>query len=304
MKLHRASTLAVAIPTYRRGGLLIKTIKQILSLKQRPDQILVLDQTERHTKETESKLEAMQTEGDIVWQRLSTPSIPQAMNIALIESDCDIVLFLDDDIEITSELVKEHIEGHKNSNAVVVVGKIKQPWHHQDVGGAKYKQNFGFTSDVSKYINSAMAGNMSVNRTKAIEIGGFDENFVRVAYRFEDEFAQRVANEGCQIYYHPAASICHLKFSEGGTRTFGNHLTTIKPDHSVGAYYFFLRAPGVRHRGWNVIKRLINANLTRHHFKKPWWIPVTIISELSGIVWAVRLYLKGPRYINEKRSLC
>ncbi len=304
MKFHRTPRLSLAIPTYRRGSSLVKTIKQVLSLKRKPDQILVLDQTETHITDTELKLSAMQKKGDIVWKRLSAPSIPRAMNIALIESDCDLVLFLDDDIEITSEVVNEHIEGHEKSNAVVVVGKITQPWHLQDLENPQYKQNFSFTSDISGYINSAMAGNMSVNRTKAIEIGGFDENFVRVAYRFEDEFAQRVTSVGGRIYYYPAASISHLKINEGGTRTFGNHLTTIKPHHSVGAYYFFLRAPKIKHRIWNVTIRLMTSSLTRHHLKKPWWIPITVISELCGMVWAMRLYMKGPRYINTQRRLC
>jgi GT2 family glycosyltransferase len=269
----------------------------VLSLVHKPDEILVLDQTEKHNKTTESKLSAMHNTGEIIWRRLSTPSIPQAMNIALIQSDCDIVLFLDDDVEITSEVAKEHIGGHNISNATVVVGKIKQPWQDEELENLHGTHNFCFTSDIPKFIDCAMAGNMSVNREKAIEIGGFDENFVRVAYRFEDEFAQRVTSKGGEIYYHPAASIRHLKVNEGGTRSFGNHLTTIKPYHSVGAYYYFLRAPGVKHRLWNVIKRLINAGVTRHHFKKPWWIPVTVISELSGLVWAMRLYMNGPRYI-------
>jgi GT2 family glycosyltransferase len=298
MEYDSALTLSVAIPTYRRGGSLVNTISQVLALEHGPDQILVLDQTERHTEETASKLGVLHNRGDIVWQRLDKPSIPRAMNIALTKADSDIVLFLDDDIEITSEIVREHLEGHKKSNAPVVVGKIMQPWHG-NLGDLQNNKNCTFTTDNPEYVISAMAGNMSVNRKEAIEVGGFDENFVRVAYRFEDDFAQRILQEDGKIYYQPTASILHIKLSEGGTRAFGHHLTTIRPYHSVGAYYFFLRSPGVKHRMWNVLKRLINASVTKHHLHKPWWIPITVISEISGIAWAVYLCLKGPSYINK-----
>lgn len=303
MEFDSACSISVAIPTYRRSEPIVNTISQVLALEHRPDQILVIDQTETHSTEAASTLSAMQKSGDILWRRLPAPSITRAMNVALLESHCDIVLFLDDDVEITSEVVIEHLEGHKISNAMVVVGKIRQPWQ-QKMETARRQYNFTFATDEPMYVNCAMAGNMSVNRLKAIDIGGFDENFVRVAYRFEDEFAQRIMREGGKIYYHPAASVIHIKASEGGTRTFGHHLTTIKPHHSVGAYYFLLRAPFVKHRVWNVMKRLITANLNKHHFKKPWWIPVTVISELSGIVWAMRLYTKGPRYINRAHRPC
>ncbi len=289
--------MSVAIPTYRRSETIVKTITQVLTLEYPPQQILVMDQTENHPEKTATKLSGMHRKGDIVWCRLPNPSIPAAMNVALIRSRCDIVLYLDDDIDITSEVAREHLAGHVESNAMVVVGRIMQPWHEQSNYGWK-SGKFDFTSDTPRYINCAMAGNMSVNREQAIDVGGFDENFVRVAYRFEDDFAHRVTSRGGGIYYYPAASITHMKLEQGGTRTFGNHLTTLKPNHSVGAYYFFMRSPGVKYRIWNVCKRLLGASMTKHHLRRPWWIPVTFVSEISGFIWALRLYMKGPQYLN------
>ncbi len=303
MDASSTSTICVAIPTYRRGESTLNLLNQLSSLEHRPEQIIVVDQTESHKKETDTKLNAMHRNGEIIWQRLSRPSIPRAMNFALTESDCDIVLFLDDDIEITSEIVNEHIIGHKKSDATVVVGKVRQPWHKQ-YDTTRQSHNNIFATDKPRYVDSAMAGNMSVDRNEAVGIGGFDENFVRVAYRFEDDFAHRIVRQGGKIYYHPTASILHMKLVEGGTRAFGHHLTTMKPDHSVGAYYFLLRSPGVKHRTRSVLKRLVCSGLTKHHLKKPWWIPATIISEIAGIAWAAHLYIKGPRYIKSGRTPC
>ena len=79
-----------------------------------------------------------------------------------------------------------------------------------------------------------MGGNFSLSRIAALEIGGFDENFVRVAYRFEAEFAYRWRRSGRCIRYEAAGLIHRLKIGSGGTRTFGDHLTTLRPDHSWG----------------------------------------------------------------------
>ena len=142
-----------------------------------------------------------------------------------------------------------------------------------------------------------MGCNFSVRRDVALALGGFDENFVKVAYRFEAEFAYRLRRAGHRIYYQPAACIHHLKVTTGGTRSFGEHLTTVKPDHAVGAYYYSLRTWD----GWAslgvFLGRPLRAAMTRHHLRRPWWIPATLIAEITGMLWALALYLRGPRYL-------
>ena len=142
-----------------------------------------------------------------------------------------------------------------------------------------------------------MGGNFSIRCDTALALGGFDENFVRVAYRFEAEFAYRFRASGRRIYYEPRACLHHLKSVMGGTRTFGEHLTTFKPDHAVGAYYYFLRT----WTGWRSLKsffsRPLRAVATRHHLRHPWWILGTGLAELRGMCWAVALFLRGPRYV-------
>jgi GT2 family glycosyltransferase len=146
-----------------------------------------------------------------------------------------------------------------------------------------------------------MGGNFSINRRLALDLGGFDENFVHVAYRFEAEFAERVLATGRRIFFEPDASIRHLKAERGGTRSYGHHLTTIRPSHSVGAYYFLLRSNKVSRRLLNLLRRPFRAIRTKHHATHPWWIPVTLASEGMGLVWAVFLYFRGPRLLNSTR---
>jgi GT2 family glycosyltransferase len=139
-----------------------------------------------------------------------------------------------------------------------------------------------------------MGGNFSVARRSAIDAGGFDENFVRVAYRFEAEFAHRWRALGRRIWFEPSACIHHLKAGSGGTRSFGEHLTSWRPDHAVGAYYYSLRT-----RAWREFTaRPLRAVTTRYHLAHPWRIPGTLLAEFGGMAWALRLFLRGPRRVS------
>ena len=145
-----------------------------------------------------------------------------------------------------------------------------------------------------------MGGNFTVRRDIALKLGGFDEQFVRVAYNFEAEFAYRLNRAGYRIFYEPAACVHHLKASGGGTRTFGDHLRSYRPNHAVGAYYFILRTWS----GWQSLLRFLGRPLraiaTQHHLRRPWWIPATLIAEFSGMAWALLLALRGPRYLSSR----
>jgi GT2 family glycosyltransferase len=141
-----------------------------------------------------------------------------------------------------------------------------------------------------------MGGNFSVPRSTALALGGFDENFMRVAYRFEAEFAHRWRQAGGRIWFEPAACLHHLKDGSGGTRSYGSHLTTWRPDHAVGAYYFSLRS-----RQWGeLLSRPWRAVATRHHLRHPWHIIGTWLAEAQGLWWAWRLWRSGPKLIDGK----
>ncbi len=159
-------------------------------------------------------------------------------------------------------------------------------------------KTFRFNSTLRQYITEFIGCNFSVNRTFALSLGGFDENFVHVAYRYEAEFAGRALTSGERIYFEPDASVRHLKAERGGTRSFGHHLRTIRPSHAVGAYYFLLRSKNGSGRLLSFIGRPLRAVRTKHHLIHPWWIPATLASEAIGFAWAVCLYLRGPRLIN------
>ncbi|HEX8619204.1 MAG TPA: glycosyltransferase [Thermoanaerobaculia bacterium] len=286
--------LTIAIPTYNRGAILCETIALLLALPVRAGEIVIVDQTPRHPAEVEEKLRAFEASGAIRMIRLDRPSIPRAMNTALRAASYERVLFLDDDIIPAPQLVAAHEEASRESGIWAVVGQVLQPGEepgHFDESALRRGElrdlEFRFTHDTATDVQNVMAGNLSVDRERALSIGGFDENYIAVAYRFETDFALRIVAAGGRIRYEPRASIRHLKAPGGGVRMYGDHRTSASPAHSIGDYYFARRH--MPHFWRYVAIRLRKNVVTRYHLAHPWTIPAKMLGELRGLLGALRL---------------
>ena len=295
--------VSLIIPTYGREKVLLETICQLLQQEPAAAEILVIDQTLRHNPATEEQLEEWDRQQSIRWLRLEKPSITGAMNKGLSEASYPVVLFVDDDIVPAPELLGAHVASYKDPSIWAVTGQVLQQGqnardiNYNNVSGIRACMDFPFNSTKTGFIQSVMAGNLSVLREKAVEIGGFDENFIGVAYRFETEFARRIMRHGGKILYQPKASIQHLRVEYGGTRASGGHMASISPRHGVGDYYFAL------HQGLNpetisyIFRRPFREVRTKFHLSHPWWIPIKFIGELRALFLAIKLYRCGSRCI-------
>jgi GT2 family glycosyltransferase len=281
--------LSIAVPTYRREAMLLQTLDLLLALQPQAAELLVLDQTEAHETATTQRLAALAGAGRIRWLRLPEPSITHAMNQGLLAATQPRVLFVDDDVRPEPALLAAHCAAHARDPGVLVAGRVIQPWEAAaEAAGAPLS---GFAAREARPVREFIGCNFSVPREAAIAAGGFDENFVRVAYRYEAEFAHRFLARGGRILFEPAACLHHLKAGGGGTRAYGEHLTTWRPDHAVGAYYWGLRTRSLR----EFAVRPLRAVATRYHLRHPWRIPATLLAETAGMAWAVALSLRGPK---------
>jgi GT2 family glycosyltransferase len=284
--------LTAAIPTFDRPAIVVDTVRRLLALDPPPDAIVVVDQTPAKNE----ALAALHDQGLISVLRLDVPSIPHAMNEALLAATTPLVLFLDDDVEPSAHLVAAHRDAHENDAVWAVVGQILQPGEEPaHVAQPPDDLDFRFFAADGRSVRNVMAGNLSVKRERAIAAGGFDENYVFAAYRFETDFALRLAAAGGTIWFEPRASLRHLKLSTGGLRAFGDHRTSAGPAHSAGDYYFALR-----HRPfWRYAARRLAKNVaTRYHLAHPWHIPSKLIGEVRGMLLARRLAGQGPKLLS------
>jgi glycosyltransferase involved in cell wall biosynthesis len=303
-------SLSVVIPTYGRERVLVDTINHLLSQTigdARFLEIILIDQTENHLPETTASLGAFSASGKIRWLRESTPNLTRAMNRGLIDARGDLVLFVDDDIVPDPNLLKWHLNAHfEHPEVSVVVGQILQPGeiaedlNYVPRGGNLLRYlDFPFRRTRGAYIENAMAGNMSVVRSRALAIGGFDENFPPpVAARFETEFAKRIVSNSGRIWFEPNASIRHLRAPSGGTRSLGSHLTSAKPIYGVGDYYFAMRCGRGLERFLYVVRKPFREIRTKFHLRNPWWIPVKLLGEVRAFALALKLHSRGASLLS------
>ena len=294
--------VSVVIPTYRRGKPLLDTLRHLLAQDVPPLEIIVVDQTESHPPEVEQALRRHESEGRIRRVRCSPPSIPRAMNVGLREAKGGVVLFVDDDVEPASRLVSAHAARHGGDYAAVC-GQVLQPGEVPDPAANRGPRPMGFQADLDfrfcgtepTELRNVMAGNLSVSRAVALSIGGFDEQFIGSAYRFETDFARRLVAAGHRILFAPEASLRHLRLDSGGTRSFGNHLDRPSPLHAVGDYFFALRHARGAERWGYVLRRPVREVAGRYYLKRPWKIPAKLFAEWRALLLALRLHRQGPR---------
>ena len=312
------SSLDIVIPTYQRGNVLLQTIEYLQAHSAVYTHLFVVDQTVYADDDpVAQQLQELAQQNIIHWLRLPEPSIPNAMNQGLLAAQSDVVLFLDDDIIPSQNLVAEHQAAYQDSSVVAVVGQVLQPGETvlNTEGEVANAASFGsgFDSDLVFPFNSAqrraiqncIACNLSVRRQQAIDCGGFDRNFIAVAYRFETEFCRRLLRHSTQGLQHatqclflPEASLHHLKAPSGGTRNkVRNFLTSAQADHSVGEYYFVLQETTGMSRVWYLLRRYFGCLKARFYLRQPWWVPVRLIGETRGFLQAVSLFRQGARYL-------
>ena len=287
------TAITLAIPTYGREQVLVDSIRYLLEMAPADSELLVVDQSPRHEDAVEAELKSWDDAGEIRWIRLEKPSITGAMNHALREAKSPIVLFLDDDIIPEPGLIEGHLAAHSSDLGELIAGRVIQPW--QEGKDFSNDQTFHFATLKPRPAKLFIGANFSLRRDVALKLGGFDENFVRVAYNYEAEFSHRLLTAGYRIYFEPGATLHHLKSSAGGTRSYGEHLTTIRPDHAAGAYYFIMRTQKGAGRVGAIAKRMARSIATRHHLTHPWWIPGGLLAEIRGAAWALKLAKRGPR---------
>lgn len=302
--------ITVVIPTYRRGQVLLDTLRHLAALRPVAE-ILVVDQTESPAPEIEQALRGLEGAGAIRRFRRQPPGVVGALNFGLKAARGPVVLFLDDDIVPSEDLIGAHCRAYEQyPEAWAVVGRVLQPEDsgmapaggsapRSGRGGLWRDLDFKFNGTGGDWVENVMAGNLSVRRDRALALGGFDERFVPpVSFRFETEFARRMVAAGGRIRFEPDASIRHLRAAHGGIRSIGGHMASLSPLHGVGDYYYALRCGRGWGRAWYMARRPFREVRTRFHLAHPWWIPVKFIGELRAMLLAARLFRAGPRFLD------
>jgi len=123
----------------------------------------------------------------------------------------ELVLFLDNDLIVEPDFLEQHLKAHEDWPGALVIGKILLPPQALTHPGIRFRQALELTGvpDARGPVISrtfCTAANMSIRRTRYLEMGGFHTEMVPIE---DQDFALRLTAEGGQIVFVPQALAIH-----------------------------------------------------------------------------------------------
>ena len=258
--------ISVLIPTYGREQVLCNTIADVLNQDYANYEVIVIDQTTDHEPETVAYLESHAKQKRIQWHQVSWASLPGARNYGVRRAKGNIVVFIDDDVQLTPDFLASHAKNFDNPEVGAVAGRVFDrmklsdldpnlqiedlPPQAMDPGIAWYHLNLVHTIKPQQVI-TARGCNMSFRRALFdVHNVWFDERFQGSAVREESDFCLRIRQTGFKIWYDPTAHLVHLGEETGGCHDISsrslNYQFTFYHNHFLMAFknltpYEFMR---------------------------------------------------------------
>jgi GT2 family glycosyltransferase len=276
MTRYTLPTFAIIIPTLGREKVLLDTLEQVFAQQLRPTEVLLVDQTPEHDRTTDDTLRDHERSGRIRLIRRIAPSGTAAKNAALAETDCEVALFLDDDVLLDDLFTLKHIRHFVDPDLDVVTGPIYSPTEAPnrgpEIGGEVgllkgTLKRFTTSREVAIY-----GGNSSVRRQTAIEIGGFDEGFEGPQHYEENDFARRLFRSGAVIGRDEEAYLIHLKAPTGGCRITNPVWPEWQKSMNI-LLYTFRNGQGFKEHAWLWKSALRAGPLRRENIIRPYRQP-------------------------------
>jgi len=151
--------------------------------------------------------------------------LPEARNYGAKHAKNPYLLFVDDDIQCESNLLKEHGKTLSKAHVAVVAGGVTEKYNtnnNESIG--KFNKITatpfrGFHQKAYQEVDHVAGGNFSVKKEIFMKVGGFDENLSKGAALYEEtDFCLRVKSAGFRIFFNGDAHIVHLAADTGGCR--------------------------------------------------------------------------------------
>jgi len=222
-------TCSLIVTTYNWPEALNLSLRSVFKQTQMPDEIIVADDGSRQ--ETRELIQAISKEFNFpiihCWQEDIGFRLSRSRNNAIIASTSDYLIFIDGDIIIHKDFVKDHVKYSQRGTFVngsrvllakplsdsLLSGKLNElgcrflkeknninglriPFLHKLIKGPQYT------------IQRIKGCNMAFWRSDLIEANGFDENFVGWG-REDSDMAARLLNLGIKRFNLKFLAICY-----------------------------------------------------------------------------------------------
>lgn len=211
------TNFTVVVPTYKRVRFiknLFISLQEALSKFNGEVEILIIDSSQREDSE---KIYSLCKQYGVRYIK-GPPNVREKRNIGIEQAKGDIILFIDSDCEVTSDIFAEHLKMYNEPNTGGVlgitefIGRETTTW--KIVKRTKFLDAFSFARTLSNYINSAPWGtctNLSFKKEVLQEVGGFCTNFPFRLGGDDTDLGIRINKAGYTIKMNPHAVVFHTR---------------------------------------------------------------------------------------------
>lgn len=235
---------SVVIPTLQRPEILRGTLESLLACNPPPTEILVVDADPAGSAlGAVDGLRTPEAEPPEIHFFQTRPSLTIQRNWGIDKARGDVVVFLDDDVEIDSDLFGRLAEVYRDPTIVGATGRIFEPTPKR-LGGPRSRirrllpggpegsfTRYGYPrylvdESTERDVEYMLGCFMSATRQAAAEVR-FDEHLAGYALAEDEDFSFRLSRLG-RIRYVPDVVVYHRKlgFSSKDTREFGRLVVT------------------------------------------------------------------------------
>jgi glycosyltransferase involved in cell wall biosynthesis len=202
--------VSVIIPTHNRLDRLKRVLAHLEQQCYPLDQFEVIVVSDGCSDGTEEYLRTLSTILHITTVAQPNRGVAAARNNGVAHATGDMILFLDDDVVPTPQLIAEHTRTHaEQTEDAVVLGPMLSPknfalspWVRWEQAMLTKQYHAMVTGKFAPTARQFYTGNTSLGRLHIIAAGGFDENFRRA----EDvELAYRLEQHGLEFVFNPDA---------------------------------------------------------------------------------------------------
>jgi glycosyltransferase involved in cell wall biosynthesis len=208
-----ATRVSIVLPTYNRRARLERVLGGLDRQSVAPTEFEVVIVDDGSTDDTQAWLETGRKRAYAVQAvRQNNGGPARARNTGIAAAQGSLLLFLDDDVEPTPELVREHLASHDAEKDVVVMGPLAslehyaQPWVAWEQAKVEAQYQAMLRGDWEPTFRQFWTGNASVEKAHVVAAGGFDPSFLRA----EDvELGRRLHERGLRFRFNPNARGLH-----------------------------------------------------------------------------------------------
>lgn len=208
----------IIICTFNREELFVNTVKYALNQNHDKLEVLIVDQTKKHTDTTANFLNDVKSKITYIFSE--TPSITKARNIGRLKATGDVLIYIDDDTEFDETFVSNHLAMHERGFDVVqgrVIENENSPQSDKPLWLSRRLKFTGSDDCENEDKTNVVTGcNFSVKKSVADAVGGFDERFTKLAIREDADFGYSCYRKGYKMIFAPLAKLKHLRSDSGG----------------------------------------------------------------------------------------